>query len=121
MLTSERTFAGWFAKDPKVLGQVGHVLLQLPYAVSRSPRQIVIADDCLQKVKIPVDRIAQVVIKSSEKLFGSKLFFPSFRYLFYDPCPGWTGASLFSFCQAVHQSPLSPLLLSLGCVKIFKK
>lgn len=50
------------------------MLLQLPYAVSRSPRQIVIADDCLQKVKIPVDRIAQVVIKSTEKLFGSKLF-----------------------------------------------
>lgn len=66
--------AGWFAKDSSVLRRVGHVLLQLPYAVSRSPRQIVIADDCFQQVKIPVDRIVQVVTKSTEKLFGSMLF-----------------------------------------------
>ncbi|KAM1398404.1 hypothetical protein ACFX2I_015861 [Malus domestica] len=64
---------GWFARDPNVLRRVGHVLLQLPYAVSRSPRQIVIADDCFQEVKIPVDRIVQVVIKSTEKLFGKQV------------------------------------------------
>ncbi|KAL6281693.1 hypothetical protein ACE6H2_018574 [Prunus campanulata] len=65
---------GWFAKDSSVLRRVGHVLLQLPYAVSRSPRQIVIADDCFQQVKIPVDRIVQVVTKSTEKLFGRQVF-----------------------------------------------
>nr|XP_011464489.1 PREDICTED: translocon at the outer membrane of chloroplasts 64 isoform X2 [Fragaria vesca subsp. vesca] len=64
---------GWFAKDPKVLGRVGHVLLQLPFASSRSPRQIVIADDCLQQVKVPTDRIAQVVVKSTEKHFGRQV------------------------------------------------
>lgn len=61
---------GWFAKDPNILRRVGHVLLQLPYAIQRSPRQIIIADDCFQLLKIPVDRVAQVVIKSTEKLFG---------------------------------------------------
>ncbi|KAM1314985.1 hypothetical protein ACFX13_018925 [Malus domestica] len=64
---------GWLARDPNVLRRVGHVLLQLPYTVSRSPRQIVIADDCFQEVKIPVDRIVQVVIKSTEKLFGKQV------------------------------------------------
>lgn len=64
---------GWFAKDPNVLRRVGHVLLQLPYAVQRSPRQIIIADDCFQLLKIPVDRVAQVVIKSTEKLFGKQV------------------------------------------------
>jgi hypothetical protein len=67
--------AGWFAKDPNILRRVGHVLLQLPYAVQRSPRQIIIADDCFQLLKIPVDRVAQVVIKSTEKLFGSMPIF----------------------------------------------
>ncbi|XP_059453421.1 translocon at the outer membrane of chloroplasts 64 isoform X4 [Corylus avellana] len=64
---------GWFAKDPNILRRVGHVLLQLPYAIQRSPRQIIIADDCFQLLKIPVDRVAQVVIKSTEKLFGRQV------------------------------------------------
>ena len=65
---------GMFAKDPNVLRRVGHVLLQLPYAVQRNPRQIIIADDCFQLLKIPVDRITQAVTKSTEKLFGSMFF-----------------------------------------------
>ncbi|KAB1212287.1 Translocon at the outer membrane of chloroplasts 64 [Morella rubra] len=64
---------GCFAKDPNILRRVGHVLLQLPYAVQRSPKQIIIADDCFQLLKIPVDRVAQVVIKSTEKLFGRQV------------------------------------------------
>ncbi|XP_077230086.1 translocon at the outer membrane of chloroplasts 64-III [Tasmannia lanceolata] len=64
---------GWFAKDPSILRRVGHVLLQLPYADSRLPRHIIIADDCFQLLKIPVSRIAQVVIKSTEKLFGRQV------------------------------------------------
>ncbi|XP_065849955.1 outer envelope protein 64, chloroplastic [Euphorbia lathyris] len=61
---------GWFAKDPSVMRRVGHMLLQLPFGVQRNPRQIIIADDCFQLLKIPVDRISQVVIKSAEKIFG---------------------------------------------------
>lgn len=64
--------AGWFAKDPSILRRVGHVVLQLPFAVQRSPRQIIIADDCFELLKVPVDRVVQVVTKSTEKLFGSK-------------------------------------------------
>ncbi|KAL6001644.1 Outer envelope protein 64, chloroplastic [Asimina triloba] len=61
---------GWFAKDPSILQRVGHVLLRLPYADTRSPRHVIIADDCFQLLKIPKNRVAQVVIKSTEKLFG---------------------------------------------------
>ncbi|XP_010506209.1 PREDICTED: outer envelope protein 64, chloroplastic [Camelina sativa] len=64
---------GWFARDPITLHRVGHVLLQLPFATQRNPRQIILADDCFQLLKIPVDRITQVVIKSAEKLFGRQL------------------------------------------------
>lgn len=71
----ETSCAGWFARDPGMLRRVGHVLLQLSYADTRSPRNIVIADDCFELLKIPVNRIAQVVIKSSEKLFGSMFLF----------------------------------------------
>lgn len=68
------SIAGWFAKDPIILRRVGHLLLQVPFAVQRNPRNIIIADDCLQLVKVSVDRVAQVVIKSTEKLFGSMFF-----------------------------------------------
>ncbi|CAN7019319.1 hypothetical protein BRARA_F00419 [Brassica rapa] len=61
---------GWFARDPNTLRRVGHVILQLPFAAQRNPRQIILADDYLQFSKVPVDRISQVVIKSAEKLFG---------------------------------------------------
>ncbi|XP_010549063.1 PREDICTED: outer envelope protein 64, chloroplastic [Tarenaya hassleriana] len=64
---------GWFARDPSTLRRVGHVLLQLPFAAQRNPRQIILVDDFFQLVKIPVDRISEVVIKSAEKLFGRQL------------------------------------------------
>lgn len=63
---------GWFAKDPITLRRVGQVLVQLPYASPRTPRSIIVADDCFQLLKIPVSRVAQVVTKSSEKLFGKQ-------------------------------------------------
>ena len=66
--------SGWFARDPNTLRRVGHVLLHLPFATPRNPRQIILADDYFQLQKIPVDRITQVVIKSAEKLFGSMPF-----------------------------------------------
>ncbi|EYU24147.1 hypothetical protein ABFS82_04G131200 [Erythranthe guttata] len=61
---------GWFAKDPSVLRRVGHVLLQLPYAAPRNPRNIVIADDFFQLSKVSAERITQAVTKSIEKLYG---------------------------------------------------
>ncbi|KAH6763413.1 translocon at the outer membrane of chloroplasts 64-III [Perilla frutescens var. hirtella] len=64
---------GWFAKDPSVLRRVGHVLLQIPYAAQRNPRNFVIADDCFQLSKVPADRVTQVVIKSIEKLYGRQV------------------------------------------------
>lgn len=53
------------------------MLLQVPYAVQRSPRQIIIADDCFSVGKFPADRVVQIVIKSTEKIFGS-MFFTAF-------------------------------------------
>nr|XP_043612957.1 translocon at the outer membrane of chloroplasts 64 [Erigeron canadensis] len=64
---------GWFATDPSILRRVGQVLLQVPLAIQRNPRNIIIADDCFQLSKIPVDRLTQVVIRSTENLFGKQV------------------------------------------------
>ncbi|XP_051119417.1 outer envelope protein 64, chloroplastic [Andrographis paniculata] len=64
---------GWFAKEPAVLRRVGHVLLQVPYAAQRNPRNIFIADDFFQSQKIPAERITQAVINSVEKLYGRQV------------------------------------------------
>lgn len=61
--------------DPSILRRVGQVLLQVPLAVQRNPRNVIIADDCFQLSKIPVDRLTQVVIRSTETLFGSMFIF----------------------------------------------
>lgn len=65
--------AGWFARDPSILRRVGHVLLQVPFAAQRNPRNVVIADDCFQSLKFPGDRISQAVTKAVEKLFGRQI------------------------------------------------
>ncbi|XP_004503273.1 translocon at the outer membrane of chloroplasts 64 [Cicer arietinum] len=64
---------GWFAKDPDVLRRVGLILLQAPFGMQRSPRQIIIADDCFQHLNVPLDRSSQVVIKATEKVFGKQV------------------------------------------------
>ncbi|CAN0891442.1 Translocon at the outer membrane of chloroplasts 64 [Linum grandiflorum] len=64
---------GLFANDPDILRRVGNVLLRLPFGSQRKPRQIIIADDTFERFKIPFDRLAQALIKSTEKLFGSKV------------------------------------------------
>ncbi|KAL5697343.1 amidase [Ranunculus cassubicifolius] len=64
---------GWFAKDPSTLRRVGHVLLRLPYSEPRTPRNIIVADDCFGLLKTPISRVAQVVTKSVEKLFGKQV------------------------------------------------
>ncbi|XP_031403703.1 amidase 1 [Punica granatum] len=61
---------GWFARDPKVLKQVGNVLLKSPQVDYVRPSQIIIAEDCFQLLSIPKDRVAQVLVKSVEKTFG---------------------------------------------------
>ncbi|XP_009145949.1 outer envelope protein 64, chloroplastic [Brassica rapa] len=71
-VSSSLDSVGWFARDPNTLRRVGHVLLHLPFATQRNPRQIIVADDYFQLLKIPVDRITQVVTKSAEKLFGKQ-------------------------------------------------
>lgn len=62
--------AGWFARDPKILRQVGHSLLQLPYSDVKQPRRILIADDCFKLSLIPNEDIAGAVIRSAQKLLG---------------------------------------------------
>lgn len=64
---------GWFAREPSVLHRVGHLLLRLPYAGIRQPRNFYIADDCFELSKIPARRLTQVVTKSVEKLFGRQV------------------------------------------------
>ncbi|XVE58863.1 hypothetical protein DITRI_Ditri04bG0203100 [Diplodiscus trichospermus] len=72
-VSSSLDTVGLFAKDPNILHRVGLVLLQLPFSVQRNPRQILLADDCFQLLKIPTDRVSQVVINSSEKHFGRQV------------------------------------------------
>ncbi|PSR84683.1 Outer envelope protein [Actinidia chinensis var. chinensis] len=72
-VSSSLDTVGWFARDPIILRRVGLVLLQFPFAVQRHPRTIIIADDYFQLPKICADRIVQMVIKSTEKLFGRQV------------------------------------------------
>lgn len=86
MERNDRLLAGWFAKDPNTLRRVGHVLLQIPFSVERNPRLIIIADDCFQLLKIPIDRVVQVVVKSTEKLYGSEFKILGYRFFFLFFC-----------------------------------
>lgn len=72
-VSSSLDTVGLFAKDPNILRRVGLVLLQLPYSDKRNPRQILLADDCFQLLKIPMERVSQVVINSTEKHFGRQV------------------------------------------------
>jgi len=93
-------FSGWFARDPSILRRVGHILLQAPFVVQRPPRQIIIADDCFQHINVPLDRSSQVVVKTTEKLFGSMSFCPLIRSLLFQSLL----KSLTSLCLSVHLS-----------------
>ncbi|XP_057830671.2 translocon at the outer membrane of chloroplasts 64 isoform X1 [Cryptomeria japonica] len=64
---------GWFARDPDILRCVGHTLLQLPFMEYRKPSRVIIADDCFQLTKIPSGRTVNIVIQSTEKLFGRQV------------------------------------------------
>ncbi|CAI8603401.1 unnamed protein product [Vicia faba] len=61
---------GWFARDPKILSRVGHVLLQSPQVTPVRPTQVIIAEDCFQLSSIPYDVVPRTVIKAVQKLYG---------------------------------------------------
>ncbi|XVF41972.1 hypothetical protein PTKIN_Ptkin01aG0323100 [Pterospermum kingtungense] len=63
---------GWFAWDPMILNRVGRVLLHIPDEDPIKPNQIIIPEDCFCLSSIPVDRTAQVLVRSIEKLFGGQ-------------------------------------------------
>lgn len=64
---------GFSAKDPNVLRRAVHVLMKLQFTTPRNPRQFVIADDCFELLKIPIDRLVQPLIRSTEKLYGRQV------------------------------------------------
>lgn len=64
---------GCFARDFSVLCRVSHIMMRLQFVAPRNPRQIIMADDCFELLKIPVDRVAEPVIKSTEKIFGRQV------------------------------------------------
>ncbi|KAK1379505.1 hypothetical protein POM88_026249 [Heracleum sosnowskyi] len=57
----------------KILGLVGHVLLQLPFRVQRNPKSVIITDVCFELSKTPFSRIKESVIRSTKKLFGKQV------------------------------------------------
>ncbi|KAL9272550.1 Amidase 1-like protein [Drosera capensis] len=62
---------GWFARDPKILNQVGRVLLLPVEDVDMiNPSQVIIAEDCFQLLNIPIDCIKQPLVESLEKIYG---------------------------------------------------
>lgn len=68
-------FSGWFARNPSVLHNVGHVLLQLSAAEPRRSRRLVYADDLFQLLKVPKQKTVHVISKAIESLSGCKLKF----------------------------------------------
>ena len=70
--------AGWFARDPTILRQVGHILLQLPYMDVRQPRRFLIADDCFKLSLIPNEHTVGAIIRSIQKLLGRMCPFLTF-------------------------------------------
>ncbi|CAN4125149.1 unnamed protein product [Withania somnifera] len=61
---------GWLARDPSVLRQVGHVLLQIPSVETKRTRCFIIADDLFQLYKVPKEKTVYVVTNVIEKLSG---------------------------------------------------
>ncbi|GAB2228943.1 hypothetical protein Droror1_Dr00023077 [Drosera rotundifolia] len=61
---------GWFARDPKILNQVGRVLLPVQDVDVLNPSQVIIAEDCFQLLNIPIDRVKQPLVESLKKIYG---------------------------------------------------
>lgn len=77
---------GWFARDPKILSRVGHVLLQSPQVTPVKPTQVIIAEDCFQLSSVPYEVVPQTVIKVVQKLYGGKcLISIQYIYMLFQP------------------------------------
>ncbi|EPS64745.1 hypothetical protein M569_10030, partial [Genlisea aurea] len=66
---------GWFARDPIILRQVGHVLLQLKdddHELTAKFSRIIVAKDCLSLLDTRHQQLTQVLISSIEELYGNR-------------------------------------------------
>ncbi|KFK25250.1 hypothetical protein AALP_AA8G087600 [Arabis alpina] len=61
---------GWFARDPSVLCQVGHALLNLSAVTHKRQRSFIFADDLFELSDIPKQKSVHVVRKAIENLSG---------------------------------------------------
>ncbi|CAN8256794.1 unnamed protein product [Cochlearia groenlandica] len=61
---------GWFARDPSVLCQVGHALLNLSAVTHKRQRSFIFADDLFEFSDIPKQKSVHVVRKAIENLPG---------------------------------------------------
>ncbi|XP_068641600.1 outer envelope protein 64, mitochondrial [Aristolochia californica] len=61
---------GLFARDPSILRQVGHVLLQGSPSELRRSKRFIFADDCFQLSKAPKQKSVHVIKKATETLSG---------------------------------------------------
>ncbi|XP_076954213.1 outer envelope protein 64, mitochondrial-like [Bidens hawaiensis] len=61
---------GIFARDPSLLHQVGHVILQLNSVEPRRTRNIIVADDLFQLSKVTQQKTVYIISKVTEKLSG---------------------------------------------------
>lgn len=64
---------GWFARDPELLRQVGHTLLQVPYSDVKQPRRVLVADDCFKLSLIPTEDTMGPVIRAVQKLLNRQV------------------------------------------------
>ncbi|KAF2571646.1 hypothetical protein F2Q70_00006419 [Brassica cretica] len=61
---------GWFARDPSVLCQVGHALLNLSAVTHKRQRSLIFADDLFDLSDVPKQKSVHVVRKAIENLSG---------------------------------------------------
>ncbi|WOL13778.1 outer envelope protein 64, mitochondrial [Canna indica] len=61
---------GWFARDPSILHCVGHILLQSSSVGLKRTRRFILADDCFQFLRVPMQKTVHVLSKAIENLSG---------------------------------------------------
>ncbi|KMZ56987.1 Amidase 1 [Zostera marina] len=61
---------GWFARDPKIMNKVGHVLLPLSPTGIIPPRRVIIPDDCFKKLSFQGDHILKALTPLIIKKLG---------------------------------------------------
>lgn len=76
---------GWFARDPSVLCQVGHALLNLSVVTHKRQSSLIFADDLFELSDIPKQKSVHVVRKAIESLSGCKFALVLLPSLFPPP------------------------------------